>query len=490
MTLTRPKVDVLIQDSAPPGVALTSTGTAFIVGLALKGTAQNAVDGVAAPLDPTVDGIHNMDELIAKHGARQTYNGLEYDAAEAAFADGVNVLYWSRKVGPSAVRASGAVPASSSQFTAKAKGPGAYANTYTVTVASSVITVRDGSTVIDTSPVLADVAAAQTWATQTSTTIDIIPIGSGALTNSAAVTMTGGADDRASITDVEIQNALNRFGKNLGPGNVAAPGDTRTAMHQMLAQHALDRNRWAYGDAPDSATNTTVTAAGTAVRALGRDLARKIVILDGWGYMPPLTASGSQRTVPGSGVMLGGAATIDAQGNPNVAIAGANFASRAFTGVKRQRTETELDALAAAGVTPLVFDDGAVRPMDDITPVDPDVDPEWLGAAGGRMMMRIVADVLTIGKAHQFKQTAPKLEISGFHGNVAGMLQGWLAKGALFTDETGTEASAFRVETADPVNTLTTIALKQLNVALALKLTPNSRQVTAKITNTPVNGTL
>lgn len=472
-----PGPDVQILDAAPPASTLTDTGTRFIAGLSERG----ATSGDVAPGEV----VHSLGEFTERYGARQSYNGPEYDTVEAFFAEGGSRLFFSRIAGPAAVIAQAAVPATGSKFTAKAKGPGAYYNDVTVAVASGVITVKKGATTVEVSPALADIAAAQAWATDVSEWINITPLASGALADSAAVTLAGGADDRTNITDTERTAALARFGRDLGPGQVSMPGDTRSQAHAMLASHALAMNRFALADAPDTATVATIVAAAAAIKALGVDKARHIQLLDPWHVAPAISGSGT-RTVPPSAVHGGLAARVDAMGNPNRAVAGRRVVSRFATGLKYRRSDAEREQLANAGVTVYVDDQG-VQPYDDVVPVDAATDPEWLGAAGNRFVMRVIADALDIAKNHMFGSVAGPVDLAAFQGDLKGMLAGWYADGALYG---ATAADAFRVETGAAVNTPETLAARQLRAAIALKIAPNARQVIVQITNTPLTGTL
>jgi hypothetical protein len=471
---------VTIQDAAPPPSTLIDTGTAFMIGLADRGTVASA-----GPLKAS-DAVTSLGEWITKSGALQSYNGNEYAAVQAFFAEGGTRLFYSRYVGPSAVKASGAVPASGSQFTAVAKAPGAWGNNLKVGVTSSVITVKDGTTVVEVSPTLTSVADAQSWATTYSTYIDITPIGSGALNNSADVTLASGADDRTNVTDTERQAALDRFGKDLGPGQVLAPGDTRTAMHQKLAQHALDRNRFALGDCPDSATAATAAAPGATARALGRDLARHIQLLGDWLIAPGINV-GTTRIIPPSGVHAGLCARVDATGHPNQAVAGRAAYSRFALGVHYARTDTDRQTFADNGVTPYLVDDAVVQPFDDITPVDPNTDPEWLEASSNRFVMRVIQDALAVAKAFMFTPVSGAVDFGAYGGALSAMLLGWKTERALYGD---TPADAFRVETGPAVNTPTTISAKKLRAALSLKVSPNVRNAEVLITNTPLTESL
>ncbi len=474
-----PGVVVDIADAASPPAQLNNTGTAFITGLSDRG----ATSGNLA----TADAVVSLPQFRSRYGVRQTYNGPEYDAVEAFFTEGGSRLFFSRIAGPAAVRASAAVPASSSKFTATAKGPGSYGNNLTVSVASGVITVKESTAIVEVSPVLADTAEAQAWASANSDYIDITPLASGALSDATNVALTAGADDRTNITDTERQAALDRFGSDLGPGQVLMPGDTRTAAHTMLANHAVARNRFAYGDLPDTATVATITAAAAAVRGLGREVGRHIQLLEPWLLAP--ADGGTTRTVPPSGVQAGIAARLDNQGNPNIAVAGRNAVSRFATGVKYTRSDTDREALADAGVTVIRSIDGQVQPYDDITPVNQTTEPEWLGAAGNRLVMRIIADAQEVARSFMFQPVAGPADLAAFRGAMTEMLAGWFNRGALYSQD-GTPAGAFRVEVGPTVNTPETLAARQLRAELALKLAPNARQVNVTITNTPLNGTV
>jgi hypothetical protein len=468
-----PGPTVTIIDAPPPPAPASDTGAFFVVGFGDRGAA-------AGPLAAT-DAITSLGDFTARYGARQTYNGPEYDAIDAFFAEGGSRLFFSRKVGPAAVKAQVNVPTASPKFTATAKGPGASYNTLTVGVASGVITVYDNAVAVEVSPAQASVTDAQLWASSSSRLIDIAPVGTGALTDSAPVALTGGADDRTNVTDTQVQAALDRFGKDLGPGQVALPGDGRQAAYTMLATHARDRNRFAYGDAPDSSSYTTVTGLAASTRALGRELARHIQLLDPWVYAPG-TAAGTTRTVPPSGVQAGMAARSDAAGNPNRAVAGRNAISRFATAPKYQRLETERQALADAGVTVLRLLDGVVQTYDDVTPVDGTVEPEWLGAAGNRFVMWVIARTLQIAGAHMFDPIAGAGSFAAFNGDLVGFLTPLVNStiGPLYGD---TPQEAFRVETGPAVNTPATIMARQLKAALSLKIAPNARFVTITVTN-------
>jgi phage tail sheath protein FI len=449
-----------------------------MVGLADRGVVTGPITADLA--------VTSLADFTSKYGARQSYSVL-YDAVEAFFAEGGNRVFISRYAGPAATKASAAVPVAGTKFTATAKSVGAWGNNLTVGVASGVITVYENGTPVEVSPAQADVTAAQAWSTG-SRYIDVTPVGSGALTDTVPVALTGGADDRVNATDTQRQAALDRFARSLGPGQVLLPGDTRTQAHQMLAAHANANNRFALLDAPDTATASTIIATAGTDRALGRDQARHAQLLAPW-VTAPGTVSGTTRSIPPSAVQAGMIARSDSTtGNPNRAVAGANGISRFATGVKATFTDTDRSSLADAGVNVILSTpDAGVLTYDDVTLVDPALNPEWLGAGGNREIMSLISDALGVAGAHMFAQNEGPLSLDAFNGDLKAVCLQHKARGSLYG---ATPEEAFRVETGSTVNTPTSIQNRQLKAAVAVKISPNNRQVTVQITNRPLTAAL
>jgi hypothetical protein len=475
-----PGPDVQIVDSAPPASGPADTGTAFMVGLADRGVVTGPITADLA--------VTSLADFTTKYGARQSYSML-YDAVEAFFAEGGNRVFISRFAGPAATKASAAVPTAGTKFTATAKSVGAWANGPTglsVGVASGVITVYENGTAVETSPAQTDVTTAQAWSTG-SRYIDITPVGSGALTDTAPVNLTGGADDRTNATDTQRQAALDRFAKSLGPGQVLMPGDTRTQAHQMLATHANANNRFALLDAPDTSTVGTITSTAATDRALGRDLARHSQLLAPWVNALGTTA-GTTRAIPPSAIQAGMIARSDSiTGNPNRAIAGQNGISRFATSVRATFTDAERSTLADAGVTVIVASQFGAMTYDDVTLVDQAAYPEWLGAGGNREIMALVSEALGVAGAHMFAQNQGPASLDAFNGDLKAVCLRHKARGSLYG---ATPEDAFHVETGPTVNTPTTVQARQLKAALSVKLSPNNRQVTVQITNRPLTAAL
>lgn len=476
---------VLIPDSTtttqdlPPSVAAQiDTGTKFLFGLAERGR-------VAGLLDPIKDAIHSYQEWAQRHGTVANYNSLEAQCVRRHFDEGGSTLYFSRKVGPAAAFATG----TATQFTIRAKGPGGSYVSIKVGVASGVATVKDGSTVMETSPPLSTVADLQSWASAFSDLADITPsvAGTTALADQADVTLTGGSptDDRANITDTQIQTALDRFGKSLGPGQVCSAGDGRSQMHAMQAAHVALYDRIAILDPPDTATASTITALATAIRALGTTVARRCILLADWLIVPG-DAPGTQALVPPSAIFSGLCARIDAMGNPNRSVAGPAAYSKTATSVHYTRTAADLQAFADAGVVPFTVDSGLIMPYDDITPVDSSKDPEWWEASTNRFWMRIAWDVRALGKTFMWVPNTGIVDYSAYQGAVTGLLSEWVGV-ALYDDGVN---RPFVVDTGPNVNTTATINQKKIRVALGMIVAPNVRNAEAIMTNATVGTVL
>lgn len=470
------------QDLPPAVAALVNTGAKFLIGLAERGP-------VAGQLDPIDDALHSYQDWAQRHGTVANYNSLEAQCVRRHFDEGGSVLYFGRFVGPAATAATG----TATQFTIRAKGPGGSYASVKVGVASGVATVKDGSTVVETSPPLATVGDLQSWASAFSNLVDITPsvAATTALADQADASLSGGSptDDRINVGDTQRQAALDRFGAGLGPGQVATAGDSRTQMHVMLANHAVLRDRIALCDAPDTATASTITTLAAAIRALGTQVARRCYLLADWLTVPG-DAPGTQTLVPPSAIFSGLCARIDAMGNPNRSVAGPAAVSRTATGVHYTRSDADLQAFADAGVVPFRVEGGQVMPYDDITPVDSSKDPQWWEGSTNRFWMRVGWDVRAIGKAFQWQANTGKVDYAGYQGAVTTYLSTWVEK-ALYTDDTN--PVPFTVDTGPNVNTSGpngTINQKKLRVALGMIVAPNVRNTEAIMTNATVGTVL
>lgn len=463
-----PDSTVSTQDLPPSVAALNDTGTKFLFGLAERGKTS----GLIGP----DDALHSYQEWLDAYGPVAAYNANEAQCVRRHFDEDGAVLYFSRKAGPAAAAATG----TATQFTIKAKGPGASYSTIKIGVASGVATVKDGTTVKEVSTTLSTVADLQSWCAAFSDLVDITPTTTGALADQADVTLSGGSptDDRTNITDTQSQAAIDRFGKNLGPGQLCSAGDGRAQIHAIQAAHALANNRIAICDPPDTATAATIAALGTAIRALGKDLARHCALLGDWLIVSG-DAPGTQALVPPSAIYSGLCARIDATGNPNQSVAGPAAFSRTAKAVHYTRSDADLQTFANAGVIPFIADAGVIMPYDDITPVDSTAYPQWWEVSTNRFWMRVTADIKALGKAFMWQANTGSVDYAALQGAATVELSRWRGL-ALYEDGTNIPYS---VDTGPTVNTTATINAKKIRFAIGMVVAPCVRNAEAIMTN-------
>jgi hypothetical protein len=388
-----PGVTITRRNTPPAGGADTDTGKLLVCGLADRGP-ESALE------------VTSLVQFKAKFGGRQSYSIL-YDALDAYFQEGGARALVSRVLGPSAVAAAHNLLDSSSavSLTVTAKNKGDYGNNLKVQVThpnsgTFQLVVTESDVLVETSPEFATTAEAAAWEAS-----DYIDVSQGASTNdpatAAAAALTAGTDDRASITDTQWQAALDRFGSDLGPGQVAYPGRTTAAAHAQLEQHAETYGRVAILDGPDTATVATLTG----LAATDRDA----------------TGARSTRTVPPSTSVAGVMARNDADGvSPNVAAAGDLGVLDFAVGLTQDPwSDTNRETLNDAGVNVIRALYGGFRIYGARTLADPETDPGWLWLANARYFSDVRARAGVIAEEFLFSQINPT-RISSFQGALVG----------------------------------------------------------------------
>jgi phage tail sheath protein FI len=479
LSALRPGTQVIVKTSSPPRTAPTDTGVWFVVGLTDAG-----------PTVPTL--LQSLDDFIRIFGGRVSWSVL-YDAIDVFFREGGSSVYVTRVVGPAAVTASKNLldAGAGISLVVKAKGPGAGSSPSTgnslkvAVVAGSVggtyvIQIYDSNNVLlEQSPDLTTQQDAITWSAQ-SLYVNIT-LGATALVPVvvASAALTGGADDRASITDTQWLNSLNQMSRELGPGNVSAPGRTTDVGHTQLLDHAQARNRIAFLDYPDTPTQATLTTSAVNSKTTGNGQY-------GGGFAPwvlvPGVVAGTLRTVPPSAAVAGCAARVDATDNANTPPAGIKGQLRYAVGLSQPAWDaTARDALNSAGVNVIRFIYGGYRIYGWRSLADPINLPTWLDLSNGRYLMSLVARSLSIAENYVFAPIDGQGQlIARFGGSLtAECMKDWNA-GIIY----GLSAKdAFNVDVSSAVNTPTTIAANELRANVAVRPSPDAELVTVQIVN-------
>lgn len=472
-----PGTKIIEMATPPPRSAPTDTGVLFATGISDEGPSDSAVL------------IRSLDEFIIHFGPRSVGSYL-YDSVETYFRIGGSKLYVSRVVGPAAVVASVNLPdgAAAVSLVYHAPSSGAAGNNYSIAVlapdvAGVKLQITKSGAILATSPDLADQNSAVAWAQGTGYGTLTLGASANLPAVSAARAAAGGADDRASITDTQWTAALTRFGKDLGPGQVAAFGRTTAAAQTALLQHAQDNNRVALIDLPDSPTAGTLVTAAGALKNLATS--KHGAAFAPWAVVPGIVA-GQTRTVPYSAVQAGLIARNDISNSPNVPAAGSNGQADWALGLSQPAWDdnTRNNVLNVNGVNIAIMKYGGVRTYGYRTLTDPVANPNWVEFSNVRLYMTIAALGDAIAERYVLSQIDGKgRKIGQFGGELTGMLVPFFEEGSLYGD---TPQEAFNVDVGPQVNTVQSIQAHQLKAVIALKMSPFAEDVILELVKTAI----
>lgn len=476
----RPGTLITARDTpAPRASAPTDTGGWFVTGLAEQG-----------PITP--QRVTSLQRFKRVYGNRVSYSVL-YDSLDAFFTEGGSVAYVARVQGPAPVRATGSLydqlgsAVGDVALSVAAKYAGDYYNNlrvqvtgtgpYTITVSH----VTDGT--LETSPSLADRAAAVTWSALSSW-VDIALGVSNELPRAQGPTaLTGGTDDRASVTETQWTAALTQFAATLGPGQVSAPGRSTTAAYSALLAHAEAYNRVALLDSADvtSADRSSLIASAAALQALGAGV-RYGGLHAPWVNIAGLVAS-TTRAVPASAVKAGLIARNDAVNDPGQAADGVNGRSAAAISVRAAFTDDDYEALNAGAVNLFrAFPQygGEVRAYGDRSLADKDTYPLYWQLPWARLFMAVRAQGQDIAEHYVFSQVDGRGHtLAAYAGELTGMLLELYNADAFYGDS---PAEAFNVNVGSAVNTIGDIADGNIRAVISVRMSPFSELVRLEIT--------
>lgn len=337
--------------------------------------------------------IRSGAELRRKCGARTADTAPLHDWVDGYFRRGGAECYVAPLRGVAPVKATRNFNdgAAAVAITVNAKSPGTDGNRTSVDIDTSgtdfiVKVYRDG-VLVETSPALADGAAAALWSVG-SEWVDIVdgPGADPSATGSASA-LTGGDDDFDGITNTEITAALASFPKELGPGRIVTPGRTTSAVHALVAAAAASRNRLATLDATATATVGTLTTQVTAARATGYgdycDVIAPRVLERG------LSAS-TARYTPGSVIRCAAEARNDKAGiSPNQPAAGRWGLDPIGSEPEFDWSDADLETLNDGGVNVIRVVDDELKLFGARTAADPNSDGVALSLGSARLRMGI-----------------------------------------------------------------------------------------------------
>jgi len=473
---------VTIGDRAASPVAAASTSNGFLVGVCEKG-----------PTDEPIKAI-SLADAVDKIGDRVSANPFLFDALDCAFREGASVVYVGRAVGASADIADAEALDAASKKTLRflAKSPGEWGNGLKakITLAGGKVTIvveLDGSTV-ETSPALDTNAEVVEWA-KGSQYLDVVDVSAGEEAGDAktqTLTLEGGKDDIAGVSTAQIEAALKVLTKDLGPGQVAAPGFTSEAIHKALLAHCASNNRRALLDDPIETSAAELISHATALRGPN---ARYGSLYGSWAIVPGVSL-GTTRKVPYSGIQLGLIARSEAEGNnPNRAAAGPRGKSKYATGLVTTFTDAEREELDAAGVIASILVRGIVTTYGNVSLVNQTTEPNWTSFSASRLVMAVAALAGQVLESYDFEQ------IDG-HGYVFKQLQGDLSGAACMPFFLAnalygtTPEEAFFVNTGPDINTPASIAAEEIKAQIGIRVSPTASFLEVEIVKVPTTESL
>lgn len=479
MTLPGHKV-IIGERAAAPGAA-PSTANGFMVGITEKGPSDEALP------------IVSLADFAAKYGGRVTGYPTLYDSIDAAFREGASMIYVGRSIGNGALRAKAELVDSGGKKVVKlkAESEGAWGNSLKVKVtlaeAKVKIEVLLSGTVVETVSDLASIEAIVNWANLVSVYLDAETGEAGEATpKTQEVELKEGKDENAKVEQAQVEAALNLFNRDLGPGQVAAPGFQTEALHKAILKHADATNRRALLDLSED-TKAALTARGVLLRA--QTGARYGALLAPHAIIPGLTKS-TTRTVPYSAIQMGIIARCEAEGySPGDAAAGKRGVCRYATGLTAAYTDAEREELNGSGVTVAILKRGVPETYGNRTLTNPSTDGDWASFAASRVVMGVAAKADLVMEDYDFRQ------IDG-HGYVfhdlAADLSGracmpYYMMNALYGQ---TPEEAFNVNTGPDVNTPATIAAEELKAQIAIRTSRTGEVLTVEIVKVPTTENL
>jgi hypothetical protein len=500
--MSRPGVEVTSSASAPAAGVPTDTGVGFLVNEFAQGPTDR----------PTR--VTSLDELTATYGPRLAAWPYGYDGADVYFHEGGGVLYVQRITDSDAAAATGDLSAvTGAAATANAANAGEWGNGLVV----EVVATPGGNGVGTRSskgksngPQQASLLTYDTLAgpganmatvsldgsiVQTSVPIDTVQdlvdfLNSGeyvVVSNVANPTdalvvgtapFTGGVDGTVPASGADsLPNALAAMVKELGPGQVFAPGHSSVEDHGAILAHCAGANRVALLDGARTDGPQELSAGATALRGAQED--RYGSLWGPWAVAPGL-ALGTTRVVPWSAVQAALCARVDRAGNPNQAAAGQWGECQYITDLDQTFTPDECEALLYAGVDTARNVYGEIQAYAYRTLADP-AGPraEWRELNWSRLNMALVAEGTAVAQDYVFSQLDGRGHtIAAFGGGLTGICVKYYAMDALFGDD---PTEAFAVNVGPQVNTIDKLADGILSAVLLVRMSPHAELVRVDI---------
>lgn len=293
---------------------------------------------------------------------------------------------------------------------------------------------------------------------------------------------TGGEDPTEAPTTDVLGAALDTLRYDLGPAQVALPGDTRPDAHALLDEHCAKYHRVSCADLPDSAEPAALAGAVHAISQLpgkGRQILSLGTRVDYPGEVAP-----SVWDVPYSGIQMGIIARVDGLNDPSQVAAGSLGYSRLAIGPKRDFTDDEREQLNYVGVTLGKVINGQFRTYGYRTSAGLR-ESNWVFFQESRVVMSVAHECDAVMEEFTFKTIDGRGKIFGrVEVALTGVCQRYWAADALFGE---VPAEGFRVDSSYPgLNTVETIAKGEIHAQVLLRTSRVAEWVALDIVKVPL----
>ena len=465
---------VIITTSARSGATPSepnASGQAFIVGLAERGSATDAVL------------VRGLADFEAKFGGRVSYSFL-HDTVKTFFDEGGTQAYIARVVGAAAT--TGKVSVNSSDDTPvptmeiNASAPGAWSDGLSIVVEEGALSDSvnigvdlNGQRVRTYTSLLSlDQAIGRINTDGTYITARDLGATSRSLPAVGTYEVTAGTDDRASIAASDHAKALDRFSDTMGDGAVFAV-DT-TAINADLIAHAEKNNRIAllFNENKEAGIADLDTLPDSDAAGM---------------FFPWIRVGdngGSVRDVPPVGYVAGVRNRAHTQVGSWRPPAGEIAASRAIVGLTREYSREEADLLDEARISVIRRIAGTVR-LYGWRSLSTDVDN--FGYLNARdLLNRVVVESSRRLEQFVFAPVDSKGQLlSTINSELVGILEPIRLAGGLYalTNEEGEEVDdGYLVDTSNAVNTRDSLSRNEVNARVSLRVSPIGALIMLEIT--------
>lgn len=482
--------------SAASSVQRSAAASYFVTGQTERGE-------IGKPLE-----ITSMTDYVTTLGDRVAYGAL-YDDLQTHFEEGGTRVFVSRVVGPAAAVASrtlndrAGTPVPTLRIDALGAGAwgagvtvaidaGTAANTFKISVGYSGAG-NQGTEVYDNlaSPADAVKALAQSAYVRAANlgSASASPLNFPAL--SAAVSLTGGSDDRASILATHYVAALDALDVALGSGAVAIPGQPSSSVGAGLIAHAVATRRLALTALAIGSSSAQAGAAAATLRGAvtaGSEYAGVF-----WPGVQIPDGGGSVRTITPEGYVAAVRARAHEQEGPARAPAGLIADARFVVGTELPVNKTLGDSLNALGVSVIRPIAGSIR-LYGWRSLSLDTANYYL------LTSRDVMNYIAVAVENAFEEFVFRTIDSGgrmfsdMQNRAIGILDPLRNAGQLYEaidpDSNQRIDAGYSVDTGPSVNTKATLQANQARAEIAVRPSPSGELVIVGIAKVALTGTV